>query len=169
MPKCEVILERALRSIPAIAIVTILLGVPQGVAFQTEPRWIGTWEQDLSASTDRSIPSPYKRVTFTIEPLGEGLKVAYDMVGTRGGRTHIEWAGAFDGTDYAVQGVDYVLTNAYSSIDDQTYRIVVKFDGQVAATTEVSVSTDGQVLTAVTTETGPEGQSITSTAVYVRR
>ena len=118
---------------------------------------------------DRSNPSPYTRVTFTIEPWGEGLKVAYDMVGTRGGRTHIEWAGSFNGEDYAVQGVDSVLTNAYSHIDDQTYQIVVKVDGEVAATTKVSVSSDGQALTAVTTERDAEGQTMTTTLVYNRR
>lgn len=95
------------------------------------------------------------------------MRVAYDMVGTRGGRTHLEWIGALDGRDYPVQGLDYVLTNAYTQIDDRTYRIVVKVDGRVAATTEVTVSSDGRDLTAVTTEQDAGG--LATTAVYERR
>ena len=55
------------------------------------------------------------------------------MVGVRGGRTHIEWTGALDGQDYALQGVDYVLTNAYRLIDERRYEIAVKVDGRMVA------------------------------------
>jgi len=82
------------------------------------------------------------------------------MVGTRGGVTHWEWTGRFDGKDYPMQGVDTVMTNAYRKIDAQSYEIVVKVDGNVAAVSRVTVSPDGRTLNVVT------GQ--TTTSVYER-
>ena len=92
----------------------------------------------------------------------------YDMVGTRGGVTHVEWNGRFDGKDYPVQGIDYVMTNAYTRIDDHSYSIVIKRDGQFSATVKVTVSSDGRTLTAVTTGKNAQGQDTSTTAVYDR-
>src|SRR5262245_3342247 len=116
--------------------------------------WIGTWK--LSKPDAR-----YKRVITRIEPWADGIRVTYDMVGTRGGVTHMEWTGKFDGKDYPVEGVDYVLTNAYKLLDDHSYEIVIKVEGSVAATAHVEVSPDGKTLTTVTSQ-----KSGTSTTVY---
>jgi hypothetical protein len=90
------------------------------------------------------------------------------MVGTRGGVTHVEWRGRFDGRDYPVQGVDTAMTNAYRRIDDRTYEIVVKVDGALAATATATVSPDGMRLTVNTGERGSGGALVNTTAVYVR-
>ena len=116
--------------------------------------WLGTWK--LSEPDAR-----YKRVITRIEPWEDGIRVTYDMVGTRGGVTHMEWTGKFDGKDYPVEGVDYVLTNAYKLLDDHSYEIVIKVEGSVAATAHVEVSPDGKTLTTVTSQ-----KSGTSTTVY---
>jgi hypothetical protein len=130
---------------------------------ETAP-WFGTWQLDLAKSNGNPA-ARFKKVITKIEPQPEGLKVIYDAVGVRGGVTHMEWSGKFDGKDYAVQGVDYVLTNAYTRVDDRSYRIVVKAEGAPAATTTVTVSPDGKTLTTVTGETS--GRSLTS--VYERQ
>jgi hypothetical protein len=135
---------------------------------QTPSPWFGTWALNF----DKSSGNPgqrFKKVTTRIEPFGDGLKVIYDAIAVRGGITHMEWTGKFDGTDRAVQGVDYVLTNAYSRVDDHSYRIVVKVDGALAATTDVSLSADGRTLTTSTTEKNVQGRTITTTSVYDRR
>jgi hypothetical protein len=134
-----------------------------------QPPWLGTWRLNDARSTKRAVESPYKRVTTRIEPAGDGLKVTYEMVGTRGGVTHLEWTGRFDAIDYAVQGVDYVLTNAYRQIDSRRYEIVVKVDGAVAATARAEVSSDGGTLTVITAERDARGRSVTTTAVYDRK
>ena len=149
-------------------LVCLLAGAPAPSA-GAQAAWFGTWERDPARSTTRSAPSPYKRVTLRIEPWEDGLAVIYDMVGTRGGVTHVEWTGRFDGRDYAVQGVDAVLTNAYRRIDDRRYDILVKADGVLAATAHVIVSPDGQTLTARTDERDARGNVVTTTAVYERR
>ena len=131
--------------------VLIMLATPE-----TQQPWLGTWKQT-------NPDSRYKRVITKIETWQDGLRVSYDMVGARGGITHMEWTGKFDGKDYAVQGVDYVLTNAYTLLNDHSYRIVIKVDGAVAATATVEISPDGKKLTTVTS-----GQN-TTTMVFQRQ
>jgi hypothetical protein len=130
--------------------------------------WAGTWRLDQARST-RASSSPYKRVTLTIQPDGEGLRVLYDMVGVRGGVTHLEWTGRFDGHDYAVQGADTVLTNAYRRVDDRSYAIEVKVDGVPVASAMAAVSPDGQTLTVRQRERDARGAEVTTTSVYERQ
>jgi len=134
-------------------------------AGQEQAPWLGTWSLNLS----KSQPARYKRVTSRIEPWRDGLKVSYDMVGIRGGVTHWEWLGKFDGKDYPMQGVDTVLTNAYRKIDGRSYEIVVKVDGAVVATSRVVVSPDGKTLQVSTEERVAGGQTVNTTAVYERK
>src|SRR5215813_6436222 len=122
--------------------------------------WFGTWKLNPAKSTSNS-ESRFKRVTLKVEPSQDGLKVTYDMVGIRGGVTHMEWIGKFDGKDYPVQGVDYVLTNAYTPVDERSYQIVIRVDGAVVATANVAVSADDKTLTTVTTEKNALGQTNT--------
>jgi hypothetical protein len=129
--------------------------------------WYGAWKLNPAKSTTNS-ESRYKRVLLRIDPLEDGMSVVYDMVGTRGGITHMEWIGKLDGKDYPVQGLDYVLTNAYTRLNDRSYRIVIKVDGALAATADVLISADGKTLTSTTTEKNARGENITSTSVYER-
>ena len=119
------------------------------IAGEAQPPWFGTWKLNPVKSTPNT-DARFRRVLTDIEPWKDGLKVTYDMVGIRGGIAHMEWTGKFDGKDYPVQGVDYVLTNAYTLLSDHSYRIVIKVDGAVAATSTVVISTDGKTLTTTT-------------------
>jgi len=130
--------------------------------------WFGTWILNPTKSTTSS-DGRYKRVTTKIEPWEDGLKVIYDMVGVRGGITHMEWTGKFDGKDYPVQGIDSVITNAYTRIDDHSYRIVLKIDGDVASTATVTISPDGKTLTSLTTQRNSRGQMATTSSIYERQ
>ena len=154
-----------MRTVFLLALITAILLQPASA--QTAP-WFGTWKLNFAESTGNP-GSRFKKVVTKIEPTEQGLKVIYDAVGVRGGLTHMEWTGQFDGRDYSVQGVDYVLTNAYSRIDDRSYQIVVKVDGVTAATTKVAVSADGKTLTTLTTETNAQNQRAATTSVYDRQ
>jgi len=134
---------------------------------------IGSWKLNLAKSTYEAGPPPYKRSTCKIEALPNGLngglKVTYDNVGIRGGVSHIEWVGKLDGKDYPIQGVDDVLTNAYTRIDERTYDVVVKADGVKAAIARVVIAPDGKTLTSVTSTRNARGQILKTTAVYDRQ
>lgn len=152
------------RTIFVIAMIIGVLTRPCALPGQAQAPWFGTWK--LNAAKSTADPNRYKRVTSKIEPWEDGLKVIYDMVGTRGGITHMEWIGKFDGRDYPVQGLDYVLTNAYTLLNDHSYQIVVKVDGAVAATARVVISPEGKTLTTVTTEKNARGQDVSATSIY---
>jgi hypothetical protein len=129
----------------------------------------GTWKLNIAQSRYDAGPPQYKKSTCRIEFLADGLRIVYDMVGTRGGMTHLEWTGRLDGQDYPIQGIDEVLTNAYTRVDDRTYDIVVKVDGSRVATARIAIAADGKTLTTVTTSRNALGKTVLSTVVYERQ
>ena len=144
---------------------------PDGALQAVAPRapWFGTWQLVQAPPASRFETPPYRKVTLRIEPRGDGLRVVYDMVRARGGITHVEWEGRFDGRDYPVQGIEYHLTNAYRPIDDRSYEIIVKVDGRVAANAIAVVSADGTTLTVTTIEKDARGRTLKSAATYRRQ
>jgi hypothetical protein len=138
------------------------------IAGETQAPWFAVWKLNPAKSTVNN-ESRFKRVTSKIEPFEDGIRVVYDMVGVRGEVTHMEWTGRFDGKDYPMQGVDYVMTNAYTLLNDHSYQIVVKVDDAVVATSTVVVAPDGKTLTSTTIDRNARGESVTSTSVYDRQ
>ena len=150
------------------AIVVIALLRSATIQGQAQAPWFGTWQQ-VPPEKKWFDPWPYQTVTLRIEPSDDGLRVVYDMVRRRGGIQHMEWSGRFDGRDYPVQGVDYVLTNAYRKLSDRSYEIVVSVDGRVAAVATAVVSPDGGRLIVDTVEKHGPGQTVQTTSSYIRR
>ena len=147
--------------------VLIIIGakaLPPTLAAQVPAALFGTWELNSRESIQSS--TRFKRTTCWIAPWEDGLRVTYDLVGERGGTIHLEWTGRFDGKDYSVQGADYVLTNAYTRIDDDAYDVVIKVDGVQVAKARTTISPDGQTLTTLTTERNAAGQEVLTTVVY---
>jgi hypothetical protein len=149
-------------------IAAILLCAPLSNGEPVSPLF-GTWKLNPALSKYDAGASPYKKSTCRIDSVADGIRIVYDMIGIRGGITHLEWMGKFDGQDYPIQGIDEVLTNAYTKIDDFTYDIVIKADGKRAATARITIAPDGKSLTTVTTSRNAEGKTIRSTVVYERR
>src|SRR6476646_5223995 len=145
----------------------IIFSVLIALSTEAQAPWIGVWKLDPARST--AAADRYKRVMTKIEPSRDGLKVTYEMVGVRGGVSHLEWTGKLDGRDYPVEGADYVLTNAYTLIGDRSYRIVVKAEGSAVASAVVEVSADGKTLTSTTTERNARGESVTTLNVYEKQ
>jgi hypothetical protein len=105
--------------------------------------WADVWTLNAARSTYDPGPPPFKRLTCRILPHGDGVKLIFDAVYPRGGVLHLEWVGRLDGRDYPLQGVDYVLTTAYTPVDDRTYEVIVKVDGAVVATARATMAADG--------------------------
>jgi hypothetical protein len=128
---------------------------------EAETSWFGVWQLNLARSTYHPGPPPFSRATHRIERSGDRIKITDDQVRRRGGVTHLEWTGKFDGIDYPVQGVELVLTNAYRRVDDRTYELIQKIDGEVVATGRVQISADGKTITTVNSST-----TASATTVY---
>jgi hypothetical protein len=153
---------------PLVPLAILLFLVNAATAAQKPDPLFGTWRLNFSKSKFVSGPPAYARVTCEIVPWADGLKVTYDMVGERGGVTHWEWIGKLDGNDYALQGNEEVVTNAYSRIGDNGYEVVNKINGRTTSTTQIAISPDGKVMT-VTSKVSAQGQSVVNTAIYEKR
>ncbi len=131
------------------------------------PEWFGTWHLNIARSSFNG-PSPYVRGKWRVERgQGDEVVMIYDQIGVRGGVTHMEWKGPFDGTDHRLQGPDAVVTYAYQRIDERTLALLVKIDGQATATARVTLSPDGTVTATAENQTarGP----VTTVTVYEKR
>lgn len=146
-----------------------MLFAPCTMLGQAPAAWFGTWKLDLAKSVYDPGPAPYKRAVSQIEPYEDGMKITYDLIADRGQTTHVEWVGKFDGQDYVVEGVDYVLTNAYSQIDANTYQVVVKVDGQITSVSHIALSPDGKTMTTETDGENQNGQELRTTTVYEKQ
>ena len=151
-------------------VVALLVGavvVPFGPAAHAQSAWFATWKVNLVKSTYPAGPPAFKRMTCTIEPWEEKVRVTYEIVGARGDVTHIEWIGNFDGRDYPVAGIDgYVITHAYRRVDDRTYDVVQKTEGAAPLTARMMISADGRTLTTLTPGANP---TLTTATVYDRQ
>jgi hypothetical protein len=151
----------------AVAAALMVIGTCLPASAQLPAEWLGTWHLDVASSTFVGKP-PYVRGTWKVTATPEGgVLMVYDQVGTRGGVTHMEWKGRFDGLDYRLQGPDAVVTYAYTQIDAATLDLVVKVDGRPTATARVVLTPDN-VVTATARNTTARG-TVTTTTVYRRR
>jgi hypothetical protein len=144
------------------------VAAPRTGSAQAHAPWLGTWSLSVEKSTYSGAP-PYKRGTMTVEPWQDGIRMVSDLVGIRGGVTHLEWTGRFDGMDYPVQGIDEALTYAYSAVDARTFEMRVKADGRLVGRSRATIAPDGRTLTTVTSGVTPSGRTSTSTTVYEKR
>jgi hypothetical protein len=130
---------------------------------------LGTWHLNAGASQWNPAPAPYARATWKIEPDGDGVKMTYDLVGTRGGVTHMEWSGRFDSRDYQIQGPDSYVTYAYTPVGGGTFDLVVKAEGNIAASGRLVLSPDGRRLTTQMTSRSARLGKIVPMTVYEKR
>lgn len=141
-----------------------VLSVP--LSAQADTEWLGEWHLNLARSSYRPGPAPYVRASYRIEAHGDGLRVVYEMVRPRGGVTHLEWTGRFDGQDYPVQGVEEAVTYAYRRVDARTYDVVTKVDGRPAATSRAVLAADGRSITTTTGGRDARGAEVMTVTVY---
>jgi hypothetical protein len=154
-------------AIACVCLAIALLAQPSRLAQGLEP-WFGLWTLNLVKSTYVPGPPPYARAQYAIEPWKDGVKVTYDMVYPRGGTTHWEWTGKFDGQPYPLQGIDEHVTYAYQHVDDRIYDVVVRIDDRRAGVSRVALAADGKTITTTTSGRDASGRVVTTTTVYER-
>lgn len=127
---------------------------------------MGTWKLNEAKS---KIPHGMgKSQTVVYEAAGDDVKVTIDGVDGQGKPAHNEWTGKFDGNDYPVTG-SQEDARALKKINDHTYTVTLKKDGQPAGTGRIVIDPDGKSRTVTIMRTGPDGKQITSGSVYDKR
>lgn len=157
--------SRALHAVALLALVAFAAGGKPVEAHDLDP-WFGTWTLNLTKSIYQPGPPPYTRASYVIAPSNDRIKVTYDMVYPRGGTTHMEWIGEFDGRPYQLQGVDEYVTYAYKRVDDRTYDVELRIDDRLAGVSRVVLSPDARAITTTTRGKDSSGRTVTTTTVY---
>jgi len=132
----------------------LMFMVPQFVLAQNE-LFVGTWQADVKKS--RYVPGAApKKETLRFEPVGsDRFKVSLDGV-NRQGPYHSEATGKFDGIDvpvFANPARQNAFTYTFSRIDDRTWEIVIKVNGERRLLVRNEVSDDGKTMKGVSTVT----------------
>jgi hypothetical protein len=113
---------------------------------------VGTWKVDVAKSKYEPGAAP-KNETLRFEPVGDGFKVSLDGVNQQG-PYHSEATGKFDGADVPVVATPArpaKFTYSFHLIDDRTWEIVIKVNGERRLLVRNVVSEDGRTMRGVST------------------
>jgi hypothetical protein len=130
---------------------------------------IGTWKLNPAKSKDtaRRIPTS---LTYTyIAQEGGRVKLTRDEISDKGQTNHSEWSGKFDGADYPDTGNPGMDAMAVKQIDDRTFEVTAKKQGNVIATQRTLISEDGKTLTNTNSSKDEQGQPRSYTAVFEKQ
>ena len=125
--------------------------VPQFALAQNQ-LFVGTWKVDVAKSRYEPGAAPKSEI-LRFEPVGEGFKLSLDGVNQQG-PYHSEASGKFDGIDVPVVATparQAAFTYAFRRIDDRTWEIVIKVNGQRRLMVRNVVSEDGKTMRGVST------------------
>ena len=154
--------EKVKREKFALVAGLVVFMVPQFTRAQNE-LFIGTWNANIAKSS--YVPgAALKSETLRFEPVGDRFKVSLDGV-NRQGPYHSEATGKFDGVDVPVlanPARQAAFSYAFSRIDDHTWDIVIKVNGQRRLVVHNVVSADGKTMRATSrvTDTGVVNQDV---------
>ena len=129
---------------------------------------VGTWKVDVTRSTYQPGAAP-KGEILRFEPVGERFKVSLDGENQQG-PYHSEAIGKFDGVDIPVVATPArqgVFTYAFTRIDDHTWDILIKVNGQRLLLVHNIVSDDGKTMRSVSTVSG--GRQTNQIAIYEKQ
>jgi len=143
--------------------------VPQFVVAQNQ-LFVGNWKVDIAKSTYHPGPPPKSQI-LRFEPVGERFKVSLDGVNVQG-PFHSEATGRFDGVDVPVIAAparQAAFTYAFSRIDDHTWEIVIKVNGDRRILVHNVVSADGKTMKGVSTAVTNQGQTTSEVVIYQKQ
>jgi hypothetical protein len=132
--------------------------------------FVGSWKVDVAKSTYQPGPAPKSEI-LRFEPVGEGFKVSLDGVNQQG-PYHSESTGQFDGIDVPVVATparQARFTYAFSRIDDHTWEIAIKVNGERRILVHNVVSDDGKTMRGVSTAVTNQGQIASQIVIYEKQ
>lgn len=93
-----------------------------------------------------SADVPPLDVTVVYEAAGDAVKITVDGVYVKGqlAAAHFEWTGKFDGADYPVTGDPNADTRSYKMVDDHTFELTLKKNGQITSGGPLTVTFRGK-------------------------
>ena len=138
---------------PLVASLLVFM-VPSFVHAQNQ-LFEGTWKANVARSKYEPGAAP-KSETLRFESVGDRIKVSLDGVNQQG-PYRSEATGKFDGADVPVVAIparQATFTYAFRRIDERTWEIVIKVNGEARLVVRNVVSEDGKTIRSVSTVTG---------------
>jgi len=145
----------------------LVFAVPPFALAQNQ-QFVGTWKVDVAKSRYEPGAAP-RNETLRFEPVGDGFKVSLDGVNQQG-PYHSEATGKFDGIDVPVVATparQARFSYAFSRVDDRTWQMVIKVNGEPRLLVRNVVSEDGKAMRGVSTVTN-RGQ-VNQDVIYVKQ
>jgi len=153
------------KAVSVIVAIGSLIVVSAAIAQTPEPI-LGTWKLDTAKSSYKPGPAP-KSSTLTVEPAGQGMKVAVDAVNADGSPFKWGFTTLRDGKEEAAVTGNPMFDVVTATRESATAGTnVYKKAGKVVMTTKASISVDGKTMTLTSTGTDPKGQQIHNVAIY---
>lgn len=148
-----------------IGIVAFVVVQQTSATAQATQPLTGTWKLNLAKSTFNPPDLSAASLLVTYEVKGDKVTAFLDGVDTSHRAVHSEYTATFDGKDHPIkETIDGKPapnqgTISWKRIDDRTYEVVNKTNGQVITTRRIVVAADGKSRT--TTITGRDAQGRT--------
>ena len=136
----------------AILVAGLLGFMASSAAFAQNQLFVGTWKVDVAKSKYTPGVSIRSEI-LRFEPVGDRFKVSLDGVNQQG-PYHSEAIGRFDGVDVPVIATparQAAFTYAFRRIDERTWEIVIKANGEPQLIVRNVVSEDGKTMRGVST------------------
>lgn len=147
--------------LPVIALLLLALVSP------AEDAALGKWKFDPAASRYESGPAPRQSERIW-EAVGGKVRFLHTGISAGGTSFRTEFAAAFDGKDYPVEGGSLYDSVSLKMINSNVVQQVFKKNGKTTVTARRTVSADTKRLTIVATGTNAQGKTFTNVLVYNR-
>jgi hypothetical protein len=147
----------------------LLLFMGQSAVAQNQ-LFTGSWKADIAKSRYQPGAAPRSEI-LRFEPVGDGFKLSLDGVNQQG-RYHSEATGKFDGVDVPVMATPArpaSFTYAFTRIDDHTWDIVIKVNGERRISVHNVVSDDGKTMTSVSNAVTNQGKLASEIVLYEKQ
>ena len=146
-------------------VVFVALQQPSPAAQSMQPL-TGTWKLNLAKSTFEPPDLSAASLLVTYEVKGDKVTASLDGVDSTRRAVHSEYTATFDGREHPVKGTidgkpapDQGAVS-WKRIDDRTYEVVNKTNGQVITTRRIVVAADGKSRTTTITGRDAKGRTV---------
>jgi hypothetical protein len=145
-----------------------LLTLPLAVAGQSADPWLGTWKLNLAQSKFAAGRVPPQGITLKIELVpGGAQKHTSDVTDAKGDTRRTEEVTNYDASDVSATPPHRDgETSAYRRLDDRSFEVIVRLNGQVRVTNRLVVSPDGKTMRQVTDGAAPGEPVLSNRLVY---
>ena len=135
----------------------------------------GTWKLNLARSTFDPPDLAAANLLVTYEVNGDSVTASLDGVVATHRAVHSEYTATFDGKEHPIRGTvdgqpapDQDAT-AWRRIDDRTYEVINRTNGQVTTTRRIVVAADGKSRTTTITGRDAQGRRVHHVMVFDRQ